>query len=178
MLTEQLAIRQIPKIQLSDSGKCRPANLLQDVVFAAIGRHHALTRLRRVCSIRPSSFATAPAVWPAFTRLPPVPGIRAWIPASVSSTSLLLPIYRGVIPHLLEDEISGEAQCLARGNPCQPKNLGQKMAARKDRQFERKMTEDREYQGLRRCDSTRHSSLPFIMIFFPSLVSMGTPSFM
>ncbi len=26
-----------------------------------------------------------------------------------SSTSLLLPIYRGVIPHLLEDELSGEA---------------------------------------------------------------------
>src|SRR5690606_32341233 len=30
---------------------------------------YALTQLRSVCSISPSSFATAPAVWPAFTRL-------------------------------------------------------------------------------------------------------------
>ena len=57
---------------------------------------------------------------PPSPALLPVPGIRAYmgvygriwacIAASASSSaSLLLPIYRGVIPHLLEDEISGEA---------------------------------------------------------------------
>ena len=71
---------------------------------------NTLTQLRSACSIKPNSRATTPAVCPAFTRY------------TASSLNSAVYSYFGifnfaspsklsrVIPHLLEDEISGESQ--------------------------------------------------------------------